>query len=160
MVDCNYCTKSDKVIKMKVESSKNLKRYNHLIGELDAAYHEASLKLGVSDSITKILYTICNCGTSCPLNEISKQTGLSRQTVNSAIRNLESDGIIYLKNVNAKAKEVCLTEKGLAAAKNTAMKIIAMENDILASWTEDEVQNYLNMTERFLADLKERVKQL
>ena len=40
------------------------------------------------------------------------------------------------------------------------MKIIAMENDILASWTEEEVQNYLNMTERFLADLKERVKQL
>ena len=145
---------------MKVESSKNLKRYNHLIGELDAAYHEASLKLGVSDSISKILYTICNCGTSCPLNEISKRMGLSRQTVNSAIRNLESDGIIYLKNVNAKAKEVCLTEKGLAAAKNTAMKIIAMENDILASWTEDEVQNYLNMTERFLADLKERVKHL
>ncbi len=145
---------------MKVESSKNLKRYNHLIGELDAAYHEASLKLGLSDSISKILYTICNCGTSCPLNEISRQTGLSRQTVNSAIRNLESEEIIYLKNVNGKAKEVYLTEKGLSAARNTAMKIIAMENDILASWTKEEVQNYLNMTERFLADLKERVKLL
>ena len=87
-------------------SSKNLKRYNHLLGEIDGAYHEASLKLGMSDSVSKILYTICNAGGSCLLNDICKQTGLSKQTVNSAIRNLEADEIIYLKAVNGKAKNV------------------------------------------------------
>ena len=31
-------------------------RYNHLISELDAVYHSASVKLGLSDSALQILY--------------------------------------------------------------------------------------------------------
>ena len=34
-----------------------LKRYNHLLGELEAVYHDLSYQLGMSDSVSKILYT-------------------------------------------------------------------------------------------------------
>ena len=30
--------------------SKEMKRYNYLIGEIEATYHEAALKLGLSDN--------------------------------------------------------------------------------------------------------------
>ena len=40
--------------------SKEMKRYNYLVGEIDAVYHEASLKLGLSDSALNILYAICD----------------------------------------------------------------------------------------------------
>ena len=30
--------------------SRDMKRFNYLLGEMDAAYHEISLKLGMSDS--------------------------------------------------------------------------------------------------------------
>lgn len=137
--------------------SNEMKRYNHLLGEIEAAYHEASLKLGVSDSVLKILYTICNDGDSCLLSSICRQSGLSKQTINSAIRNLEADGIVYLEAVNGKSKNVCLTEKGKVFVKNTALRIIEIENDIFASWDASDVEKELELTEKFLASLKEKI---
>ena len=87
---------------MEKSSLSSLKRYNHLVGEIDAVYHEASLKLGMSDSVSKILYTICNVGSSCLLHDICKQTGLSKQTVHSAIRNLEAKEMVTLELVGGK----------------------------------------------------------
>ena len=140
---------------MEKSSLSSLKRYNHLVGEIDAVYHEASLKLGMSDSVSKILYTICNVGSSCLLHDICKQTGLSKQTVHSAIRNLEAKEMVTLELVGGKSKKVCLTEKGEIFAQKTARRIIDMENSILSSWPKEDVQTYLELTERFLVDLKE-----
>lgn len=42
--------------------SKEMKRYNYFIGEMEAAYHEAALSMGLSDSAMKILYAICDSG--------------------------------------------------------------------------------------------------
>lgn len=142
---------------MEKSSLSSLKRYNHLVGEIDAVYHEASLKLGMSDSVSKILYTICNVGSSCLLHDICKQTGLSKQTVHSAIRNLEAKEMVTLELVGGKSKKVCLTEKGEIFAQKTARRIIDMENSILSSWSKEDVQTYLELTERFLVDLKECV---
>ena len=145
---------------MDTHSLSSLKRYNHLVGEIEAAYHEASLRMGISDSVSKILYTICNVGDSCLLHDICKQTGLSKQTVNSAIRKLEAGGIVVLQPAGRKSKKVCLTEAGERFAQNTAMRLIDMENSIFASWPEDDVQAYLELTGRFLACLQERVGRL
>ena len=69
--------------------SKAMRRYNHLLGEIDGVYHEMSLKLGLSDSAMIVLYTICDSGSSCLLRDICRYSGLSKQTVNSALRKLE-----------------------------------------------------------------------
>lgn len=73
---------------MNIKISESLKHFNYLQSELDAVYHEASLKLGMSDSSMIILYTLCNEGGSCLLNDICILTCLSKQTINSAIRKL------------------------------------------------------------------------
>lgn len=137
-----------------------MKRYNHLIGEIDAAYHEMSLKLGLSDSAMIVLYTICDNGTSCLLQDICRRSGLSKQTVNSAIRKLESDGILYLESAGPKAKNVCLTKAGIHLAGQTAGRVIQIENEIFASWPQEDVQNYLGLTEAFLRALQEKAKDL
>ncbi len=72
--------------------SKDINRFNYLLSETDAVYHDMSKRLGLSDSISQILYTICDLGDGCLLQEICRRCGLSKQTVNSAIRRLESDG--------------------------------------------------------------------
>ena len=141
-------------------SSNSLKRFNHLISEIDAVYHESSLKLGLSDSVSRILYTICNVGDSYPLHEIIRQTGLSKQTVHSAVHKLEEEGVLFLRPLGGKAKLVCLTEQGSRLAERTALRLIQLENDLLASWDPEDVQRYLSLTERFLEDLKERVGNL
>lgn len=145
---------------MKSCISKEMKRYNHLVSEMDAEYHEISLKLGLSDSAMKILYSICENGDNCLLQEISRRFGVSKQTINSAIRKLEKEGIVYLKSVGAKNKNVCLTDEGKQLAKHTAIRLIEMENDIFASWEKDDLEKYLELTERFLASLKEKNRNL
>lgn len=147
---------------MSTVSSGSLKRLNYLLGEIDGAYHEVARKLGISDSVSKILYTICDTdsGERCLLHEICRQTGLSKQTVNSALRGLEREGLIYLQAVDGKAKEVCLTEAGKAFAEKTARQVIQMENDILEDWTPEELEFYLKLTERYLAQLAQKAEQL
>ena len=137
-------------------SSKELRRYNYLAGELDAAYHEINVKLKMSDSAMIILYAICDQGEACLLRDIYCQFGISKQTINSALRKLEEEDLVFLEAVDAKNKRVCLTPKGRETASRTAKRIIEIENDIFSSWKEEEVDKYLELTERYLHDFKER----
>lgn len=143
-----------------MDSYENLKRYNHLHGEIEAVYHEVSLRLGISDSVTAVLYTICNSGDSFLLNDICRYTGLNRQTINSAIRRLEKDDIVYLEAVNGKAKKVCLTENGKHFVKKTVLRFIEIENVIFGSWSDDDIQKHLELTERYLLALRKGLEQL
>lgn len=140
--------------------SKVMRRFNHLVGEIDGVYHEMSLKLGLSDSAMIVLYTICDSGSSCPLRDICLRSGLSKQTVNSALRKLEAEGVVYLEPVSARSKSVCLTEAGQALAAKTAGRIIRIENDIFDSWPQADAEQYLELTERFLLALREKAEQL
>lgn len=145
---------------MKPYISKEMKRYNHLIGEINAVYHEMSLNLGMSDSAMMVLYTICNCGDCCLLQEICHLSGMSKQTINSAIRKLEAERIVYLESVGSKNKNVCLTDAGKHLAKRTAIPIIEAENKIFASWPKEDVNKYLELTEKFLIEIKEKSKNI
>lgn len=137
-----------------------LKRFNHLIGELDAVYHDMSLRLGLSDSESKILYTVCNFGDSCLLADVCRLTGLSKQTVNSAVRKLEREGVLYTEAANGRAKRLCLTDEGKNHAGRTAFRILELENEVFASWPHQDVEEYLELTERFLISLREKSETL
>ena len=134
--------------------SREMKRYNYLVGEIDATYHEISTRLGLSDSVMRILYTICDNGTDCPLQKICRLTGLSKQTINSALRKLENEGVIYLEPLGPKNKNVCLTESGKRMAEQTAGRIMMMENAIFASWPREDMERYVALTETYLQDLR------
>lgn len=136
--------------------SKEMKRCNYLLGEIDAVYHEMALKLGLSDSAMRILYTICNYGDSCPLQDICRLLGISKQTINSAIRKLEAEGIVYLEPAGAKSKTVCFTEEGKRLAEHTVMQILEAEDAVFASWPREDVNKYLELMENFLVGIKEK----
>lgn len=140
--------------------SKKLKRYNYLVGEIDATYHELSTKFGLSDSMMRILYTICDNGTDCPLQKICRLTGLSKQTINSALRKLEAEGIVYLEASGRRKKRVCLTEQGRKLAEETVVKLIEIENGILDSWSRQELEQYLELTRRYLDSFRAKVREL
>lgn len=135
-----------------------MKRFNQLISEIDAAYHDAALKLGISDSAMLILYTLYSCDGECLLSHIT--SGSSKQTINSALRKLEAEEIVYLETFEGRKKKVYLTEKGKQFAKNTVFQVIEVENEIFGSWTDEERNTYLNLTQRYLAAFKEKIKEI
>lgn len=142
-----------------IDNSK-IQMFNHLWNGIDAAYHEAALKLGLSDSAMLILYTICNNGEDCMLSDITRLSGISKQTVNSALRKLEADDIVYSELVGSRKKKICLTETGKEFAKNTVIKVIEIENKIYNSWNQEEWYLYYELTQRFLKKFKEATSEL
>ena len=137
-----------------------VKRINYLHSEINNVFHEMSQQMGLSDSVSCILYTICNYGDSCLLADIISMTGIPKQTVNSALRKLESEGFLRLETAQKRRKKVVLTESGKLLAQKTAGQMIRMENEIFASWTEEDRQMHLILTQRYLEQLKEKAKEL
>lgn len=137
-----------------------MKRFNYLATEIDAAYHEVAWKLGLTDSAMQILYTICNYGDECLLSDITRLSGISKQTINSALRKLEREHIVYLENSMGRKKKVILTDEGKELIKKTVLPLIQIENDIFGSWTKEERDLYLELTQRYLLSFKEKIKEL
>ena len=135
-------------------------KINCLTEEVNSLYHQASLKLGVTDSVSFVLYmTYINDG-KCLLYNIYKLSGISKQTINSAIRKLEMDEIIYLEKLNGKSKIVCLTEKGNEFAEKTAKKLYEAERNAFSSWNDEEINQYLMLIEKHSNSLKEQFEKL
>ena len=128
--------------------------YTHLAGEINALYHEAAVRMGVSDSVMNILYVICENGDRCLQSEISRLTGISRQTINSAIRKLEKEQIVCLEPGQGRNTIVCLTEAGKHFAEQKIGPLFAVENQIWNEWTEEEQRQYLKLTQKYRDALK------
>lgn len=143
---------------MEYFANDQLKRFNLLVSEIDVVYHDAALKMGLSDSAFLILYTVCWCGGECLLSDIT--TGASKQTINSALRKLEAENIVYLKAFKGRKKKVCLTEKGYHFVEGTVLQLIGMENEIFDSWSEEEKNIYIELTQRYLSAFREKIKEL
>lgn len=145
---------------MNAQLSEQIHRINYLTSELDALYHQAAVRIGMADSAMRILYAIHDNGESCPLSGIYKQSGISRQTVNSALRKLETEGIVYLEQRGGRSKTVRLTEKGGRYVSETVVRLCQAEFRALETWEKGEVDAYIRLTEKYLDTFREQVEGL
>ena len=144
-----------------MEHTKNeWKRYNYLSSEISALYHEAAVKLGLSDSAMNILYAVCENEGRCPQSEVCRLTGVSRQTINSAIRKLEREGVIVLEPGAGRNTVICLTAAGEHVVAEKIRPIIEAENAIFALWSEEERREYLRLTQQYRDELKKQLNDL
>lgn len=137
-----------------------IRKIKYLSSELDALYHQTSVKLGISDSVSIVLYTVYDGGGSCPLRDIYKKSGISKQTVNSAIRGLEADDILYLAQHTGREKRVILTDKGSHFVKETVGRLYEAEIQSFDAWSEEELKLYLQLMEKHVRCFREQVEEL
>lgn len=137
----------------------DMNRFNSLITQTDSIYREAAFKLGLTYSAMMVLYAVFNNGESCPISDICA-FGINKQTVNSALRKLETEDVVFLEAAGGRRKNVRLTENGMALAKKTILKIINIENEIFASWTKNERETYIELTKRYMNQLSEKVSKI
>lgn len=133
-------------------------QYTYLAGEINALYHEAAVKMGLSDSVQNILYVLCDQGSRCSQSEIGRLTGISRQTINSAIRKLERNGIVYLEQGRGRNTIVCLTNQGKAFAAQRVVPLLEAEQKIWNEWTPEEQREYLRLTQKYRDGLKRHLQ--
>ncbi len=137
----------------------DMNRFNSLITQTDSIYREAAFKLGLTYSAMMVLYAVFNNGGSCPISDICA-FGINKQTVNSALRKLETEDVVFLEAAGGRRKNVRLTENGMALAEKTILKIINIENEIFASWTKYERETYIELTKRYMNQLSEKVSKI
>ena len=145
---------------MKNKHIDEIHRINYLTTEMQALYHQSSLKLGITDSVSIVLYSIYDAGSECLLSDVYKNSGISKQTVNSAIRGLEADGILYLEKHNGRSKKIVLTDKGKAYVEKTAARLYQAESDAFDSWTEEEISTYIRLMEKYADCFRQQIEKL
>ncbi len=136
------------------------RRYNRLIAKIDEVYHEVAVRQGFSDSAMGILYTLSDNDGQCRLTELIQLSGMNKQTANSALRKLEKDGILYLEPAGGKSKRVCLTEKGFVTVHDTVERVLDIEKKIYSSWSREEWELYVQLTERYLNQVREEMRKI
>ena len=139
---------------------KELHQINYLTMKMESLYHLSSLKLGITDSVSIVLYSIYDAGGECLLRDIYKSSGISKQTVNSAVRGLEADGVLYLEQHNGRAKKVVLTDKGRDYVQKTVARLYQAEINVFDSWTQEEISTYIQLMEKYADCFRQQIEKL
>lgn len=137
-----------------------IRKINYLISEMDALYHLAALKMGISDSVSIVLYTIYDSGNGCLLSDVYKKSGISKQTVNSAVRKLETEEILYLEQHTGRSKRIFLTDRGKTFVRETVARLYEAEAGVFDTWREEEVNTYINLMKKYADCLRQQVDRL
>lgn len=136
------------------------REWNYIEGLIKSAYHEAALKMKLSDSEFWILYVFNFHEEGCNQSALYKETCLTKSTVNSAIRKMEQKDLIYLTPGEGRNTMAFLTEKGRKLMEDTACKVIQIENMIYDTWTPEEQELFMNLNRDFAEKLRDKIKEL
>lgn len=148
------------VIKMN-EISKRLSDYNGIIKETNNLYRNTTKSLGLSDSAFWILYALRETKDAITQRDIVNANYFPPQTINSALKKLESEGYIMLRSVDDKRKkQVSLTEKGEQLAARTADRVLAIEMETMESLTLQEQDEFLRLFRKYTDLLKQNLSGL
>lgn len=138
---------------------RKLSEYNGIWKENEDIYRMAAKKLGLSEGTFWILYTLREANREMTQSEVCHAMYEPKQTVNSALKKLERDGIIELLEMKDKrSKRLHLTEKGEGLARETVDKVIVAEQRALADMKEEEVDAFFELFRTFSKRLRENVK--
>ena len=123
-------------------------------------YHNIALKLELSESALLILYAIVDLGDGCTQKDISEMYYMSKQTINTSVKNLEKSGYIKFKQDKGNNKQIFLTLSGKKLAEKKITPVINVENNVFADMLPEERQELLKITKKYVDLLKEKADAL
>ena len=137
-----------------------IQEFNQIDGRISSPYHAAALKMGLSDSEFRILYTLAVNEPGYLQSALREATGMGRSTVNSALKKLEREGILTLSPGSGRHTCVSLTAQGHRLADRTVCRLIRLEDRIYAGWTSEEQALLLRLNRDFTEKLEAIVASL
>lgn len=142
---------------MNLEYSADLREFNRLHREMGDIYHCAAVQYGLSDTVASILYTLGEFG-SCTQREISKYCLISPQTINSAVKKLQQEGILVLGDRSNRQKQISLTPAGEALMEKVVRPIVEAENQAFAVMELQERQELLRLSRKYMELLRKQLE--
>ena len=146
---------------LKETAKKRLSEYNSIIKETDELYRKIAKTLDLSDCTFWILYILREDSEILTQSEICSAIYQPKQTINSALKKLQNDGYIELKEMNdRRSKQVVLTLKGRQLAEKTVDKVIIVEQKALAELTEEEQKTFIGLFRKYTDLFKNHISEL
>ncbi len=143
----------------KLNIDKKLLEYNSIIKENDKLYHEAAKTFGLSDCAFWILYVLRESDAELTQSEICCTIYQPKQTVNSALKKLETNGYIELKQINNhRNKQIHLTQKGIKLASITVDRVMHIEQKSFSELENEEKEIFLKLFKKYTNILKNNMQ--
>lgn len=80
--------------------------------------------------------------------------------MNSAIRGLEADKILYLEQHTGRTKKILLTDKGKAFIQKTAASLFQAEVQAFDTWADEEINTYIRLMEKYSDCFRRQIEKL
>ena len=125
-------------------------------------YYKLASHFGMTETMFDILYFVRENDGGYTQAQLCESLHLRKQTVNSALKKLEKDGVICLSqdSGNKKSKTIHFTEKGKELAQSTVDPIFELEQRAFKRLTSQERENVLYYGYRHIDILEDEMKKL
>ena len=124
---------------MNYTQSRELKENNRIYREMESIYHEICVKAGISDTDFIVLYSIVEFEDGCCQREI---------------------GCVVLESGKGHDKQIVLTEKGKAMAKQKIIPVMEAEAGVFMHMTEEERKKLLRLNAKYMEIFRQKVGEL
>lgn len=137
-----------------------LQEFDRLNNMIDELYYEVAARQGLSESAYSILQAMLVLGNGCTQTDVYKYTLLNKQTVNSSVRKLCSEGILTFHHGTGREQKLFLTEKGNQIVCEKIIPIEQAENEIFDEMTPEDQQAILRIMSGYLESFREKIEKL
>ena len=125
-------------------------RFNNIFKKEDDLYRNAARLLGCSDCEFWILYTLRVEEAPVTQSDMCAILGYPKQTVNSALKKLEQEGLLTLSGGRGRGgRPICLTETGMKLAEQPVDFVIEAEQRALLDLSSEEQAQLLTLMRRY-----------
>ena len=133
-----------------------LEELNQLYKQMDGIYHRYARRLGLSDTAFWILYCLGEASAPLTQRELCGSWSYPPQTVNSALKGLERQGLLALvpRAGNRKDKEMVLTPAGREYVRRAVEPLMEAERRALSALGDGGREQLFSLTRRYIRALE------
>lgn len=141
-------------------TEKKLYEYNNVLKSIDDCYRNIAKRYGFSEAAFWTLYTLRMEPGNITQSDVCTVLYQPKQTVNSALKKLESEGYITLTPAGAHTKNISLTKSGTKLCEQTVDKVIEAECAALGNMTDEETENMTALMKLYSILLKSQTAKI
>lgn len=135
-------------------------QYMHLYKEMDVSYYALSCAQQLVPSEMDIYYAITVLGDGCRQRDICALALSRKQTINSALKKMEKQGLLRLESGKGREKHIYLTASGRRNADESVKPIYDAEQAAFAEMAEAEREQLVALTGKFIHLLQKQTAHL
>ena len=130
--------------------------YSRMYQEENTIYHNIARHLGLSDAAFSVLYAISELEEGCLQRDICRLCFLSKQTVHSAVRKLEREGLLRLEPGKRRDVHLYLTPTGREAVERTILPVVQREIAAFQAMDQQDQAELVRLTRTYLDHLRDK----